>query len=50
MRLIVCFIPLLLGCSPPNVRCDAHLLPINTPAAPATPAAAAKVAPARRAP
>ncbi|HEY1314599.1 MAG TPA: hypothetical protein VGE92_12015 [Steroidobacteraceae bacterium] len=49
MRLIVCFIPLLWGCSAPSVRCDAHLQPINAPAAAGTsshPAPAA--APARR--
>jgi hypothetical protein len=32
MRLIVCLIPLLCGCSTPVVRCDAHLQPINPPA------------------
>jgi hypothetical protein len=57
MRLIVCLIPLLWGCSAQIVRCDAHLLPINPPAAggaaPApvgTPGAAAQTPPARRAP
>lgn len=32
MRLIICLIPLLCGCSMPGVRCDAHLQPINPPA------------------
>jgi hypothetical protein len=42
MRLIVFLIPLLCGCSAPMVRCDAHLKPINFPAAgPAAAAAAA---------
>jgi hypothetical protein len=41
MRLIVFFISLLCGCSTPTVRCDAHLKPINSPAArPAASAAA----------
>jgi hypothetical protein len=54
MRLIVCLIPLLYGCSTPIVRCDAHLQPINPPTpggaanAVATPGAAQKP-PARRA-
>jgi hypothetical protein len=30
-RVMVCLIPLLGGCSPAAVRCDAHLLPINPP-------------------
>jgi hypothetical protein len=33
MRLIVFLISLLCGCSTPTVRCDAHLKPINPPAA-----------------
>lgn len=33
MRLIICLIPLMCGCSTPAVRCDAHLQPINPPAA-----------------
>ena len=37
MRLIVCLIPLLCGCSTSWVRCDAHLQPINPPAAGGTP-------------
>jgi len=57
MRLIVCLIPLLCGCSTPNIRCDSHLQPINRPA-PGSAAAAAATAPsaaaqthgARRAP
>jgi hypothetical protein len=40
MRLIVCLIPLLCGCSTPTIRCDAHLQPINRPA-PGSAAAAA---------
>ncbi len=39
MRLIVCLIPLLCGCSAPAVRCDAHLVPINSPAASPVPEA-----------
>lgn len=40
MRVFICVIPLLCGCSTPLVRCDANLLPINPPAAavPTTPA------------
>ncbi len=40
MRVFICVIPLLCGCSTPLVRCDAHLLPINPPATavPTTPA------------
>jgi hypothetical protein len=56
MRLIVCLISLLCGCSAQNVRCDVHLLPINLPAAGGaasapvgTPGAAAQTPPARRA-
>src|ERR1700678_3908424 len=41
MRLIVCLIPLLCGCSTSAVRCDAHLQPINPPAANATSSTAA---------
>ena len=40
MRLVVCLIPLLCGCSTPTIRCDAHLQPINRPA-PGSAAAAA---------
>jgi hypothetical protein len=57
MRLIVCLIPLLCGCSPPVVRCDARLQPINPPAASGAataldgnPSASAKTTPARRPP
>jgi hypothetical protein len=57
MRLMLCFIPLLCGCSTPSVRCDAHLLPINAPAPGGmasasvdTPGAAARTPAARRAP
>ena len=32
MRVFICVIPLLCGCSAPTVRCDAHLQPINPPA------------------
>jgi hypothetical protein len=42
MRLIVCLIPLLCGCSTPTIRCDAHLQPINRPAAGSAAAAAAR--------
>jgi hypothetical protein len=41
MRLVVCLIPLLCGCSTPSVRCDGHLQPINAPA----PGGAAALAP-----
>jgi hypothetical protein len=41
MRLIVFLISLLCGCSAPMVRCDAHLKPINLPAAGPAAAAAA---------
>jgi len=33
MRLILCSILLLCGCSTANVRCDSHLQPINLAAA-----------------
>jgi hypothetical protein len=33
MRALICLIPLLCGCSTPAVHCDAHLVPINVPAA-----------------
>lgn len=41
MRVFICAIPLLCGCSSPAVRCDAHLQPINPPAARDTPSATA---------
>jgi hypothetical protein len=50
MRSILCLIPLLCACSAPTVRCDAHLQPINPPAARDTPKAAIQASPARRAP
>jgi hypothetical protein len=57
MRLILCLIPLLCGCSHQSVRCDEHLSPINPPAPVgaasalvATPGAAAQTAPERGAP
>jgi hypothetical protein len=50
MRLIVCLIPLVCGCAAPQVRCDAHLLPINVPAASGIAASTVKDVPARRAP
>ncbi|HEY4970104.1 MAG TPA: hypothetical protein VII35_09380 [Steroidobacteraceae bacterium] len=37
MRVFLCVIPLLCGCSTPAVRCDAHLLPINPPTAAVSP-------------
>jgi hypothetical protein len=49
MRLIICLIPLLCGCSNSAVRCDAHLQPINPPAANAV-SGAAKAATVRRTP
>jgi hypothetical protein len=50
MRLIICLILLLCGCSTPAVRCDAHLQPINPRAAVASPNTAPKAAAARRMP
>jgi hypothetical protein len=57
MRIVICLIPLLCGCSTPVVRCDAHLRPINPPAqaragtaAIATPSATAKPLASRRTP
>jgi hypothetical protein len=56
MRLIVCLIALLCGCSTPTIRCDAHLQPINRPgpgsaaAASGVPRAAAQTHAVRRAP
>jgi hypothetical protein len=44
MRLIVCLIPLLCGCSAPTIRCEAHLQLINR-ALPGAAAAAAARAP-----
>jgi hypothetical protein len=44
MRLVICLIPLLCGCSTPPIRCDAHPQPINRPA-PGSAAAAAARAP-----
>ena len=48
MRLLVCLMALLCGCSKPIVRCDAHLQPINAPVASAgassAPGGAAKAA------
>ncbi len=50
MRLMLCLIPLLYGCSVPVLRCDGRLLPINPPAARTISGAAAPASPARRAP
>ncbi len=50
MRLIVCLIPLLWGCSTSAVRCDVHLQPINPPVAGHTIGAAAHTPSMRRAP
>jgi hypothetical protein len=50
MRLLVCLIPLLWSCSSPMVRCDAHLQPINPPAAAGDTVGTAHAAPARRSP
>jgi hypothetical protein len=57
MRLFICLISLLCGCSTPPLRCDAHLQPINAPAASGTPGtgletadAAQKIADARSTP
>jgi hypothetical protein len=49
MRLIICLIPLLCGCSAPTVRCAAHLQAINPPAADGSVEAVQKSA-ARRTP
>jgi hypothetical protein len=61
MRIVICLIPLLCGCSTHVVRCDAHLRPINPPAQAragtaaiatpsATPSATAKPLASRRTP
>jgi hypothetical protein len=50
MRLLICLIPLLWGCSTPAVRCDAHLQRINSPVAGSTGGVTPEIAPARRAP
>jgi len=50
MRSILCLIPLLCACSAPTVRCDAHLQPINPPAARETPRAGTQASPVRRVP
>ena len=42
MRGLICLIPMFCGCSTPLVRCEAHLLPINPPAAPSVPAASVR--------
>jgi hypothetical protein len=44
MRLFICLISLLCGCSTPPLRCDAHLQPINAPAASGTPGTALETA------
>jgi hypothetical protein len=44
MRLFICLIPLLCGCSAPPLRCDAHLQPINAPAANSASGAASEAA------
>ena len=49
MRVLICVIPLLCGCSTPAVRCDAHLKPINPPAV-AVPLAPAETEAARSTP
>jgi len=49
MRSSLCLILLLCGCSKPNVRCDAHLTPINASPVTANAAPAQGVA-ARRSP
>ncbi len=49
MRLIICLIPLLCGCSTPTVRCTAHLQPINAAAA-GDSTGGVQSSPARRAP
>ena len=51
MRLLMCLIPLLWGCSTPAVRCDAHLQRINSPVAGSSAGSVTpEIAPARRAP
>lgn len=42
MRLFICLIPLLCGCSTPPLRCDSHLQPINAPAVSGTPGTASE--------
>jgi hypothetical protein len=44
MRLFICLIPMLCGCSTPPLRCDAHLQPINAPAASGTSGTASEAA------
>ena len=44
MRLFICLIPMLCGCSTPPLRCDAHLQPINAPAANGTSGTASEAA------
>lgn len=39
MRLILCLTLALCACSPPLLRCEKHLQPINAPAAKRPPAA-----------
>jgi len=41
MRLALCCLVMLAACSSHEVRCDAHLLPINAPARTQVPGAAA---------
>jgi hypothetical protein len=55
MRVLVCLLALLCGCSTSGVRCDAHLRPINPPGAGGTAGAGrtsgpAQPPPARRTP
>ena len=49
MRVLICLMSLLGGCSTPAVRCDAHLQPINAPT-PRTSAGSAKPAAAEAKP
>lgn len=41
MRLVLCCVVMLAACSSHEVRCDAHLLPINPPAPTQVPGAGA---------
>jgi len=49
MRLALCSLVLLSACTSHEVRCDAHLLPINVPAPVQVPGAGAPAARARAA-
>ena len=50
MRLTLCLLIFLGGCSTSAIRCDAHLLPINLPAPVIAPGSEVQTPPARRVP